>query len=78
MRGVGAHPDDVEELNSWSHWLAQDGRLMISVPAHRQRWKTSDVWGGHVLCYDRKDIENVLNCTGFEIDHFESYGYSFG
>ena len=67
--------DDYEALNSWSRWLAQDGKLMISVPAHRRRWNASDVWAGHVRRYDRQDLEKLLNFTGFEIEHFESYGF---
>ena len=67
--------DDVAALNSWSRWLAQDGRLMISVPAQQSRWNASDVWAGHMRRYDKQDLEKLLSCAGFEIEHFESYGF---
>ena len=48
---------------------------MISVPAHQSRWDASDVWAGHFRRYDRSQLISLLEREGFEIAHFECYGF---
>ena len=67
--------NDSAALHDWSQWLTLDGRLIISVPAHQHRWNASDVWAGHVRRYNRQDLELLLQGAGFEIEHFECYGF---
>ncbi len=70
--------DDVGALLAWRSWLASDGVLLISVPAHRKRWGAADEWAGHVRRYDRADIEAVMVKAGFRIESIGGYGFGLG
>lgn len=67
--------DDVTALREWLSWLAPDGILILSVPAHRSRWGAGDVWAGHWRRYEREELEALVTNNELEIDHFECYGF---
>ena len=67
--------DDLGALEQWSNWLKRRGRLLLSVPAHPERWSASDVWAGHYRRYERHSLNDVLRKAGFCIEHIECYGF---
>lgn len=69
---------DGAAIEEWSGWLAQGGRLCLSVPAHQSRWGAGDEWAGHWRRYGRGDLEALLVSKGFTIEHMECYGFPLG
>lgn len=67
--------DETAALGQWRDWLRDAGHLLMSVPAHSSRWGPSDIWAGHHRRYDRYPLEQLLRQCGFEIVHFECYGF---
>lgn len=67
--------DDLGALQQWSNWLKHGGRLLLSVPAHPQRWNATDVWAGHYRRYERHSLNDVLRKAGFYIERIECYGF---
>lgn len=67
--------DDKGAVEQWASWLKHDGTLILSVPAHPERWNVSDVWAGHFRRYTRGTLNSVLDQAGFTVDHFETYGF---
>src|SRR5690606_31619919 len=67
--------DDVGALQSWVKWLADDGRLIISVPAHKRRFGCSDRRVGHYRRYDRPDIERIMSSSELSIESIVCYGF---
>ncbi|HEV8550344.1 MAG TPA: class I SAM-dependent methyltransferase [Polyangiaceae bacterium] len=67
--------DDAAALGEWHDWLAGGGKLLLSVPAGPERWNASDVWAGHFRRYTRSTLTRVLREAGFELEHFETYGF---
>lgn len=46
--------------------LADDGHLVVNVPAHRWLWSAADETLGHVRRYDRRMLRAELEAAGFE------------
>lgn len=67
--------DDAGALREWGDFVAEDGRLMVSVPAHPHRWNASDDWAGHVRRYRRAELIATIEAAGFTVEKFECYGY---
>lgn len=67
--------DDRDALLQWRSWLKPGGTILISVPAHMNRWSASDDWAGHVRRYEKSTLQNLLDESGFTITYFESYGF---
>jgi SAM-dependent methyltransferase len=67
--------DDRSAVKQWASWLAPRGKLILSVPAHPERWNVSDVWAGHFRRYTRASLEAVLAQAGLSVEHFETYGF---
>jgi hypothetical protein len=67
--------DDITALGQWAQWLRRDGRLLISVPAHKHKWDASDIWAGHYRRYEKEDLIKKLQTAGLEVEHFECYGF---
>jgi SAM-dependent methyltransferase len=67
--------DDLSALKQWRGWLKPEGYLLISVPAHPERWNYSDEWAGHHRRYDREGLKGILEKAGFEIVQMECYGF---
>lgn len=68
-------PDDRAALADWSRYLKADGRLFVSVPAHRKKFGPSDERVGHIRRYDRRDLTQLLSETGFKVGRLVNYGF---
>lgn len=67
--------DDRGALAAWVSCLNDNGKLLLSVPAHPRRWSASDVWAGHFRRYKREGLVDLLEEVGLHIERFESYGF---
>lgn len=64
--------DDVAALRRLREMLVDDGRIYLTVPAHRALWSSIDEQAGHFRRYTRKQLVRVLEEAGLEVD-FASY-----
>lgn len=67
--------DDRESLRLWHSWLKPGGRILISVPAYQRRWRADDVAVGHYRRYEKASLVQMVQDSGFSIDHFENWGF---
>jgi SAM-dependent methyltransferase len=70
--------DDVDALVSWRSRLAPGGHLLISVPAHQDRFGAADELVGHHRRYDRHALVGALTSAGFGVETLEGYGFGLG
>jgi SAM-dependent methyltransferase len=67
-------PDDRAAIARMGRLLRQGGRLVISVPAHANRWGREDEWAGHLRRYEREELREKVEEAGFAIESVVSYG----
>jgi SAM-dependent methyltransferase len=67
--------DDISALREWWNYLKFSGYMLLSVPAHPERWNATDEWAGHLRRYERKGLKRILEQAGFDIVHLECYGF---
>ena len=66
---------DRSAVLSWREMLKPSGRILLSVPAHMRSWTAADAVGGHYRRYERGQLFDLLENSGFGIDRFWSYGF---
>lgn len=57
--------DDIAVMKQWKDYLKPGGLVILSVPAHKKKWNVTDLLAGHYRRYDKKDIINLVERTGF-------------
>jgi SAM-dependent methyltransferase len=67
--------DDREELRHWSTRVRPGGHLLLSVPAHPERFGPIDVRTGHYRRYTRAGLQQVFHDAGFEDVVVWGYGW---
>lgn len=67
--------DDVSAVKLWHSWLAPGAKFILSVPSHQKRWNARDVWAGHVRRYERKQLSDLFESSGFDIEYIDCYGF---
>lgn len=67
--------DDIHLLKKIRNYLTKNGILIFSVPAHKSRWGGNDLWAGHYRRYEKKELEEKLLFSEFDVLHIWSYGY---
>lgn len=71
-------PDDIGFLEAMSRILSQDGRVLITVPAHAFLWSEHDVFLGHYRRYDRELLQDTLIGSGLDVlESFYFYAMPF-
>ena len=70
--------DDDAAIEEWHGYIAAQGWLLLSTPAHSNRYGISDEYVGHFRRYDRWTLVNLLEKHGFDIVRFRSYGAGLG
>ncbi len=67
--------DDVGAMRDWAEYLRPGGRLLLSTPAHPERWNAADEWAGHVRRYERDGLVRAVTDAGFTVETVECYGF---
>ncbi len=62
-------------LREWLTFLKPGGTILLSVPAHSQRWNITDINAGHFRRYDRTDVIRLLESAGLKIERIGTYGW---
>jgi SAM-dependent methyltransferase len=62
-------PDDLRVLEDMRTMLAQDGVLVVTVPAHPSLWSYFDEASGHCRRYGLADLEARLTSAGYEVEY---------
>jgi cyclopropane fatty-acyl-phospholipid synthase-like methyltransferase len=67
--------NDASCLKDWWNLLGEDGRLLISVPAHASKWGASDIAAGHYRRYEKVEMSRLLANSGFRVLYFWNYAW---
>ena len=67
--------NDLKALTTWIKWLKPGGTLLLSVPAHMDKWCHTDEWAGHFRRYEKEELGELLGKAGFEVRRILSYGF---
>jgi len=70
--------DDVALLQTLRSRIRPGGSLLLSVPAHPDRYGASDELVGHFRRYTRADLTGRLGRAGYDVVAIESYGTGAG
>lgn len=66
---------DLDCLRKWLELLHPGGTLIFSVPAHMRQWTANDTRAGHARRYEKKELLEKLEATGFQTDLCWCYGF---
>ena len=69
--------EDREALADWSPLLKSGGRIIISVPAKMKYYSYLDQVSGHVRRYERDELVELLDSSGYTVDTLFCLGYPF-
>lgn len=67
--------DDISALIQWRNFLKPGGHVLISVPAHQNKWNMTDIWAGHFRRYERIQLQELFEKCGFIVDDIFCYGF---
>ena len=70
--------DDAAALKEWAGRLRTPGWLMLSVPAHSDRFGPADEFAGHFRRYDPRAMADLLTGCGFRPVQLRLYGFPLG
>jgi SAM-dependent methyltransferase len=70
--------DDRAALLKWRRWLRDGGWLLLSTPAHSNRFGAADVMAGHYRRYDPSTMVDLLRGLGFADVNVQLYGMPLG
>ncbi len=70
--------DDEAALRAWCEWLNPGGLLLISIPAHRDRFGPADVAAGHYRRYERDELLALFERVGLVDAQVRSVGFPAG
>jgi 2-polyprenyl-3-methyl-5-hydroxy-6-metoxy-1,4-benzoquinol methylase len=66
---------DKDALKKVNDLLNEKGMFLFSVPAKASLWGASDIIAGHIKRYEREELINLLDQSGFEVTKIFSYGF---
>lgn len=68
------HEDDIGFLNQLKDRMKSGGYLLITVPAHMDKWGPNDEFCGHIRRYERAELVEKFKKSGLEPVLVYSYG----
>ena len=66
-------PDDMQVLRDVHTMLAQDGVLLLTVPAHPSLWSYFDEASHHCRRYRLGELRSKLNNTDYQVEYLTQY-----
>lgn len=66
---------DKQALKKVNDLLNPGGMFLCSVPSRAELWGANDILAGHIKRYEKEQLTDLVNQTGFEIIEFLSYGF---
>jgi len=57
--------DDIGAVRQWWHWVKPDGHLLVSVPAHPERWNATDEWQDTFVAMKVQDLGKFWSKPAF-------------
>ena len=69
---------DDQALERWLQHLKPEGFFLMSVPAHEAAWGPEDVWAGHYRRYEKRQLLDLLDRSGFKVEVIWSWGFPLG
>lgn len=70
--------DDLEALCTWSTWVRPGGHILLSAPAHPERFGPGDLAVGHYRRYTRAALAKVMVEAKLMIESIDCWGMPFG
>lgn len=70
--------DDAEALSRWLRWLTPGAVVVVSVPAHPERFGPADERVGHYRRYTRESLVALLEGAGLEVELISTWGFPLG
>lgn len=67
--------EDKQTVISWKKYLKNNGWIIITVPAHQNRWDKNDILSGHIKRYEKKELEKLFINCGFNIKGIYTYDF---
>ena len=67
--------EDSSSLDNWLKLLKENGKIIISVPAHQHRFGVMDKSVGHYRRYDKNNLIKLLESKDLQLIHFWNYGF---
>ncbi|MDD4110576.1 MAG: class I SAM-dependent methyltransferase [Clostridia bacterium] len=67
--------NEEQALLNWKSYLKKNGVLIISVPAHQNRWDDNDISSGHFRRYEKNKLKELLNKWGYQVEMFYTYDF---
>lgn len=68
--------DDKAAVLNWKKYLKKENSyLIISVPAHKNRWDDSDILVGHIRRYESTELKQLLSSCGFDVKKIYTYDF---
>lgn len=68
------YEDDIAFLRKLTDRLKPGGHLLVTVPAHMDKWGANDDFAGHIRRYERDDLKEKMKECGLETLFIHSYG----
>lgn len=70
--------DDLGAARAWAAHLEAGGDLVISVPAHAERFAAADRLAGHFRRYSRGDLADLVEAVGLDLITIDATGFPLG
>jgi SAM-dependent methyltransferase len=67
--------DDAAALGKWVSLLGDGGKIILSVPAHKNKWGDSDIAVGHYRRYEKEELEELCKKCGIVVQYIWCYGF---
>lgn len=67
--------NDLQALARWRGLVAEGGFMLLSVPAHAEKYDAEDLAAGHLRRYEKQELIKKLTDSGFRVLKLYSYGY---
>ncbi len=69
--------DDTGAMRKIFNLLRPGGVFVLSIPAHKSLWSTIDTMKGHYRRYEKVELKEKLEKTGFRVTSLYTYGFPF-